>query len=269
MLEAWHLYKRYVQGRWYSRNKFDVTALNDVSLTIEPGSTLALVGESGAGKSTLGRCLARLEEPDSGEVRFDGRNLWTLQSEELLVARRNIQLIFQDSATAMNHRFSAAEIIEEPLVIQKIMPPKMRRKQALALMEQVGVSSQWAQRSALEFSGGERQRLAIARALILKPRVLILDEALASLDLQIQEQIAKLLLDLQAALSLAFLFITHDLRLAARMANRIAVMWGGRIVESGGVSKVFSEPQHPHTRLLLATAPDPKEGALSWTPPER
>jgi peptide/nickel transport system ATP-binding protein len=262
MLEAWHLYKRYAQGRWYSRSKFNVTALDDVSLTIEPGSTLALVGESGAGKSTLGRCLARLEEPDSGEIRFAGRNLWTLASEELLAMRRNIQFIFQDSATAMNHRFSAVEIVEEPLVIQKSMSRRMRRKQALALMEQVGISSQWARRSALEFSGGERQRLAIARALIFKPRVLILDEALASLDLQIQEQIAQLLLDLQASLSLALLFITHDLRLAARMANRIAVMWRGRIVETGGVSTVFAEARHPHTRLLLATAPSSQEGHL-------
>jgi peptide/nickel transport system ATP-binding protein len=269
MLEASHLYKRYVQGRWYSRNKFDVTALNDVSLTIEPGCTLALVGESGAGKSTLGRCLARLEEPDSGEIRFDGRNLWALQSEELLAMRRNIQLIFQDSATAMNHRFSAIEIVEEPLVIQKSLSRRMRRKQALALMEEVGISSQWAGRSALEFSGGERQRLALARALILKPRVLILDEALASLDFEIQEQIAQLLLDLQASLSLSFLFITHDLRLAARMANRIAVMWGGRIVETGSVSTVFSEARHPHTRLLLATTPDPREGTFGWIPPER
>jgi ABC-type glutathione transport system ATPase component len=268
MLEACHLRKHYVQGRWYSRRQFHVTALDDVNLTIEPGSTLALVGESGAGKSTLGRCLSRLEEPDSGEIRFDGRNLWTLRPEELLAARRNIQLIFQDSAMAMNHRFSAAEIVEEPLLIQKSMSRTKRRKQALTLMEQVGISSQWAQRSALEFSGGERQRLAIARALTLKPRVLILDEALASLDFETQEQIAKLLLDLQASFSLAYLFITHDFRLAARMANRIAVMWKGRIVESGSVPAIFSEARHPSTRLLLAAAPDAQDDALARIPRE-
>jgi peptide/nickel transport system ATP-binding protein len=268
MLEARHLHKRYIQGRWYSRHKFHVTALDDVSLSVEPGSSVALVGESGAGKSTLGRCLARLEAPDSGEIQFDQRNLWTLRSKELLAARRNIQLIFQDSATAMNHRFSAAEIVEEPLLIQESLPRKMRRKQALALMEQVGISSQWAQRSALEFSGGERQRLAIARALILKPRVLILDEALASLDFDTQEQIAKLLLDLQASFSLAYLFITHDLRLAARIANRIAVMWRGRIVESGSVPAIFSQARHPHTRLLLAASPDRQERAFVPIPRE-
>jgi ABC-type glutathione transport system ATPase component len=251
MLEALHLCKRYRQGHWYARSKFQVTALDDVSLTIQPRSTLALVGESGAGKSTLGRCLSRLEEPDSGEIRLDERNLLTLRPAELPAARRSIQLIFQDSATAMNPRFSAAEIVEEPLLIQKRLPRKTRREQTLAAMEQVGISSRWAWRSAPEFSGGQKQRLAIARALVLKPRVLILDEALSSLDFQIQEQIAKLLLDLQASLSLAYLFITHDFRLAARMADRIAVMRGGRIVESGSISTILSEAQHPYTRLLL------------------
>ena len=230
MLEALHVSKCYAQGRWYLRNRFRVTALDDVSLTIHPRSTVALVGESGAGKSTLGRCLARLEEPDSGEIRFEGRNLLTLRSEELFAARRNIQFVFQDSAMAMNPRLSAAEVVEEPLLIQTSMVSAARRQQAHAMMEQVGISPQWARRSALEFSGGQRQRLAIARALMLKPRLLILDEALSSLDLPIQAQITKLLLDLQASLSLAYLFITHDLGLAARMADRIAVLRAGRIV---------------------------------------
>lgn len=234
MLEALHVSKCYAQGRWYSRNRSRVTALDDVSLTIHPRSTVALVGESGAGKSTLGRCLARLEEPDSGEIRFDGRNLLTLRSEELFAARRNIQFIFQDSAMAMNPRLSAAEVVEEPLLIQTSMARTARRERAHAMMEQVGISPQWARRSALEFSGGQRQRLAIARALMLKPRLLILDEALSSLDLPIQTQITKLLLDLQSSLSLAYLFITHDLGLAARMADRIAVLRAGRIVADEG-----------------------------------
>jgi peptide/nickel transport system ATP-binding protein len=244
MMEALHLYKRYVQGRWYSRNKFPVTALDDVSLAIPPHSTLALVGESGAGKSTLGRCLSRLEEPDSGEIRFEGRNLLTLRSKEQLAVHRSIQFIFQDSGTAMNPRFSAAEVVDEPLRIQTSMGKKARRVQALATMEQVGISAQWAERSALEFSGGQRQRLAIARALVLKPRLLILDEALSSLDHAMQAQILELLLDLQAFLSLTFLFITHDLRLAARIADRIVVMRKGRIVESGNDDVAFSAP-HP------------------------
>jgi len=230
MLEAQHVSKCYTQGRWYSRNKFRVTALDDVSLTIPARSTVALVGESGAGKSTLGRCMARLEEPDSGEIRFEGKNLLTLRSEELFAARRNIQFIFQDSAMAMNPRLSASEVVEEPLLIQTGIASRARQEQAHAMMEQVGISPQWARRPPLEFSGGQRQRLAIARALMLKPRLLILDEALSSLDLPIQTQITKLLLDLQASLSLAYLFITHDLALAARIADRIAVLRAGRIV---------------------------------------
>jgi len=255
MLEALHLYKRYVQGHWYSRNRFYVTALDNVSLNIGPRSTLALVGESGAGKSTLARCLSRLEEVDSGAIRLEGRNLLSLRSQELLAARRNIQLIFQDSAAAMNPRFSAAEIVEEPLLIQTRTTRRARRQQALVLMEQVGISPQSERRPACEFSGGQRQRLAIARALILKPRLLILDEALSSLDSATQEQIMKLLLDLQVSLSLTYLFITHDLRLAAGMADHIAIMQAGRIIESGSISTVFLTAQHPYTRLLLATIP--------------
>ncbi|HEY3938940.1 MAG TPA: dipeptide/oligopeptide/nickel ABC transporter ATP-binding protein [Bryobacteraceae bacterium] len=238
MIEALHLCKRYVQGHWYSRNKFQVAALDDVSLTIPPYSSVALVGESGAGKSTLGRCLSRLEKPDSGEIRFDGKNLLTLQPKESLAMRRSVQFVFQDSAIAMNPRFSAAEVVEEPLRIQTSLGKKSRRMQALAMMEQVGISPDWAGRLALEFSGGQRQRLAIARALVLKPRLLILDEALSSLDLPTQTQVADLLLTFQASLSVAFLFITHDLRLATRIADRIVVMQKGRIVESDGILAV-------------------------------
>jgi ABC-type dipeptide/oligopeptide/nickel transport system ATPase subunit len=182
--------------------------------------------------------MSRLEEPDSGEVRFEGRNLLTLGRAQSVAVRRSIQFIFQDSAIAMNPRFSAAEVVEEPLRIQTSMGRKSRRMQALAMMEQVGISPQWAERSALEFSGGQRQRLALARALVLKPRLLILDEALSSLDLAIQTQMTELLLEFRASLSLTFLFITHDLRLAARIADRIVVIRKGRIVESEGTSTI-------------------------------
>jgi peptide/nickel transport system ATP-binding protein len=238
VIEALHLCKRYVQGRWYSQNKFQVTALDDVSLTIQPRSSVALVGESGAGKSTLGRCLSCLEQPDSGEIRFEGKNLLIPRPKESIAMRRSVQFIFQDSATAMNPRFSAAEVVEEPFRIQTSMGKKSRRMQALAMLEQVGISPEWAGRPALEFSGGQRQRLCIARALVLKPRLLILDEALSSLDLPMQTQIADLLLAFQGSLSLALLFITHDLRLAARITDRIVVMQKGRIVESDGLSAV-------------------------------
>ncbi len=266
IVKVLHLRKRYVQGRWYSRNRFQVAALDDISLTIPMCSTLALVGESGAGKSTLGRCLCRLEEPDSGEIWFEEKNLLALAPQELFALRRNIQFIFQDSATAMNPRFSLLDIVEEPLRLQSDDSWKIRRQQALAMMERVGISPQWANRSPFELSGGQRQRLAIARALVLRPRLLILDEALSSLDLPIQMQIMDLLLGLQTSLSLTYLFITHDLPLAVYMADQIAVLQEGRMVESGSISTVFSSAKHPYTHLLLAAIPG---GQSAGTGPHR
>lgn len=255
LLEARELSKRYVPGRWRARRRLPVTALDRVSLTLDARSTLALVGESGAGKSTLGRCLARLEEPDSGVIYFGGNDLSRLRRRESFALRRGIQFIFQESAGAMNPRFSAADIVEEPLRIQSEISRQDRREQALAMMERVGISPAWGRRRALEFSGGQRQRLAIARALILQPRLLILDEALSSLDLPTQMQIVQLLFELQRSLSLSYLFITHDLRLAGHVAQRMAVMQQGKIVETGTVSQLFFQPEHAYTRLLLSAMP--------------
>ena len=176
LLRARHLRKQYVQGRWFSRSKLRVASLDDVSLAVHSRSTVALVGESGSGKSTLARCLARLLEPDSGEIWFEDKNLLTLSSADLFAARRQIQLVFQSSAAAMNPRFSAAEIVGEPLLIQERAGKRERRKQALAMMEQVGIPSKWAERSVLEFSGGERKRLTIARALVLPAQSLQFQE---------------------------------------------------------------------------------------------
>jgi ABC-type glutathione transport system ATPase component len=255
LLKVRHLSKRYVQHRWFSRNRFPVTALNDVSLTVQPRSTVALVGESGSGKSTLARCLARLTEPNSGEIWLEGRNLLTSSSTELRATRRQIQLIYQNATAAMNPRFSAAEIVSEPLRIQERAGKKERRKQALAMLEQVGIPPQWADRSSLEFSGGQRQRLIIARALVLKPALLILDEPLSGLDLSIQAQIANLLIELQASFSLTYLYISHDLRLAGYLADEIVIMQRGQIVESGNVVELFSNPQNSYTRALMAAIP--------------
>lgn len=255
VLEALHVSKSYTQGRWYSRKKFSIAALNDVSLKIDACSALALIGESGAGKSTLGRCLSRLETPDSGEVRFEGRNLFTLSPKDLRAIRRKIQFVFQDAAAALNPRFSACDAIEEPLLIQNMLTRKERRRRALETMEQVGLSIQSAPRSILEFSGGQRQRLAIARALVLKPRLLLLDEALSSLDFDTQARLTELLLDLRIQFGLSYLFITHDLRLAARVADHIAVMQRGAIVESGKTDALFAKPQHPYTQSLLQATP--------------
>lgn len=254
LIRVQHLNKRYASGGWLSRKGYRIIALDDVSLTIDSGCTLALVGESGSGKSTFARCLTRLTEPDSGEIWFRGVNLLTLRSRELSAARRQIQLVFQDFTSALNPRFSAAEIVGEPLLILG-HDEEDRRKQALQMMEEVGLSTESGNRSPNEFSGGQRQRLAIARALILRPALVILDEALSSLDIPVQAQIADLLLELQTSFALTYLYISHDLRMAGHMASKVAVMQQGRIVESGEVEEVFSRPRHPHTRILIASIP--------------
>ncbi len=255
LLEARQVSKSYARGRWNSSSRFRVAALESIDLVILPCSTLALAGRSGAGKSTLARCLARLEEPDSGEVWFQGKELLRLRSKELAGTRRNIQLVFQHSATAMNPLLTAADIVAEPLRIRGNDGREERRERALAMLERVGIPREWAARKPLEFSGGQRQRLAIARALILKPALLILDEALAGLDLSTQARIANLLLELQGSLSLSYLFISHDLRMAGYLADTLVVMERGRIVEAGGAGELFANPQHAETRRLVQSIP--------------
>ncbi|HST10922.1 MAG TPA: dipeptide/oligopeptide/nickel ABC transporter ATP-binding protein, partial [Terriglobales bacterium] len=252
VLRTQGLSKRYVRGpRW--RNCESFVALSEVELEIASGGTLALVGSSGSGKSTAARCIAQLEKPDSGQIWIDGTELTRLSARELLPFRSRVQMIFQDAATAMNPRFSAAEVIQEPLRIQG----RNRSEQwdiAETLMKEVALSRDWLKRSVIEFSGGQRQRLAIARALAVLPRLLILDEALSGLDLSIQAQIANLLLDLQAAHSLTYLLISHDLALVVGLADRISVMSKGRIVESGAISTILRDPSHDETKKLLSAA---------------
>ena len=259
LLEVRGLRKSYLRGGWRASTKSRVVALDDVHFKIFPGSTLALVGKSGSGKSTLGRCLARLEEPDSGEILWEGRNVLKLSRDELIPLRRRMQLVFQHSATAMNPLLPVAEIVGEPLRIGGGVSPKEWRERALAMMEQVGLSTHWADRRPLEFSGGQRQRLALARALILKPDLLILDEALAGLDPSTQAQMADLLKKLQASLSLSYLFISHDLRMAAQLATTIAVMKDGRIVDDRSIAELFSHPQEDETRNLIRSIPQVTE----------
>ena len=246
------LCKRYVRGSTW--RKRDVLAVRGVDFEISVGKTLGLVGSSGSGKSTVARCVTRLERPDAGEIWIEGVDIAQLGSRELFPFRAQIQMIFQDAATSMNPRFSAAEIIEEPLLIQGRGNHPERGSRARELMDEVGLSPNWADRSAMEFSGGQRQRLAIARALALTPKLLVLDEALSGLDLSTQAQIANLLLDLQAAHSLTYLLISHDLSLVARMADFIAVMSAGQIIEHGPTAQIVSNPIHPETQSLLASA---------------
>lgn len=255
LLRVKGLRKFYEQRRWLSRRRFVVPAVDGVDLTIARGTTLALVGESGSGKSTLARCLVRLEEPTAGEIWYDGKNLLLLSRAELRPIQGQIQLIFQDPAAALNPRLTALEIVVEPLLVQGRGTRRERRERGLALMEKVGLLSQWAERPAAEFSGGQRQRLAIARALALEPRLLILDEALSALDLSVQAQIVNLLLELQASRGLTYLYITHDLSLVGHLADEMAVMQRGRIVERASARELLRHPQHAHTRALVAAVP--------------
>jgi ABC-type glutathione transport system ATPase component len=248
------LSKTYVQRRTLSRRSIVIGALTHVDLTVHADCTLGLVGESGSGKSTLARCMALLEHPDSGEIWLDGQNLLGLKTPELRRARRKIQVIFQDPARALNPRFSAVELVAEPLEILKWETNEARRRRALDLMEEVGLSRQWGSRLALEFSGGQRQRLAIARALALEPRILVLDEALSALDLPLQVQIMNLLLDLQVQHGFSYVLISHDLRLVGRVVDEVAVMHQGSIVEQGRVRDLFAAPKHTATKALLESA---------------
>lgn len=254
MLEARNVSKTYTSTGWLSASP-EVVALRDASLQLAPDSITALVGASGAGKSTLGRCLALLETPDSGEISWNGENLRSLRGIRLQEMRRKIQFVFQQSATALNPRFSALEIVAEPLRIQKIGPSGERRRRALEAITQVGLPPDSATRLPMQFSGGQRQRLAIARALVLEPRLLILDEPFSGLDAVTQMHLANLLRGLHSSLRLTCLLILHDLTLAAHLAGSVAVIHNGSIVESGATEQLFSDPQHEHTRELLDAIP--------------
>jgi len=235
--------------------KKQVLALQDVSFSVGRGSTLALVGESGSGKSTLALCIACLEPPTSGRIAFDGKEIAALDEKQLREVRPRIQLVFQDPARSLNPRFSAIEIVSEPLIVLGRLDKQEREARARALLAQVGIPLEKASQKADEFSGGQRQRLAIARALSLEPKLLILDEALSALDCSVQAQIANLLLELQASLGLTYLFITHDLGMAAHLADEIAVMEQGRVVELGAANKLLGAPCQEVTRRLIAATP--------------
>jgi ABC-type glutathione transport system ATPase component len=255
LLSVRGLAKSYVQRRAFSNERYRVRAFAEVDLMVSRGETLAIVGESGAGKSSLGRCLALLERPESGEIRFEGEEISRLTAKELFALRRKIQFIFQEPTAALNPRFTTEEIIAEPLRIQQMVTKSKRLERARELMRQVGLAPEWAGKTPLEFSGGQRQRLAIARALALEPKLLILDEVLAGLDLANQEMILRLLAELQASYSLTYIHISHDLRMVAESADTAAVMFEGKIVEQGHARELFARPQHAYTRELIRAMP--------------
>lgn len=262
-----NLTRTYLRRRGPQRTR-RVEALAGVDLDVPRGSIVALVGQSGSGKSTLARCLARLEEPTGGELRFDGEDALALPPRRLRELRERVQLIFQDSAGALDPRFTAAEIVAEPLEILGRGGRGERRERALALMESVGLARAWAGRRPLDLSGGQRQRLAIARALALEPVLLILDEAFTGLDASIQAQISSLLLALQHEKGLTYLFISHDLALMSVLADEVAIMFEGRIVERATAGELFTHARHPHTRALVAAVPPlPEPGSARVSTP--
>jgi ABC-type glutathione transport system ATPase component len=244
------LSKTYEQGRWWEK-QFHLKALDGVDLSLEEGKTLALVGKSGSGKTTLAMCAALLELPDSGKIWFNGRDVMSLDKRERALLRPRIQIIFQDS-TALPARYTARQIIEEPLEIQRRYAPKERAELVSELMEKVGLSAKWGNRLPNQFSGGQRQRLAVARALTLQPRLLILDEPFVGLDISTRGQIINLLLDLQAENSLTYLYISHDLELLRHFADSVALMDQGKITEQVGVSDLFRSPEDARTRALAS-----------------
>jgi ABC-type glutathione transport system ATPase component len=248
-----NLVKRYA-GRGLSRPAAGFTAVDSVSFSIFPGSTLALVGESGSGKSSVALCVACLERATSGRIWFDGRDVAALAERELRAVRPKLQLVFQDPATSLNPRWKVGEIVAEPLLVKGRVAIRERGERAARVLERVGLGVEYLERRPAELSGGQRQRVAIARALILQPKLLILDEVLSALDCSIQAQVANLLVELQRTLGLAYLFITHDLRMAAHLADEIAVMSRGKIVEQGAMETILRDGRCTETQNLLGAS---------------
>jgi ABC-type oligopeptide transport system ATPase subunit len=255
LLEVRDLVKHFTRGHGLFSKPTVVKAIDGVSFTVSEGEMFGLVGESGSGKSTTGRCILRLIEPTSGSVWFRGEDVLAFSRERMRRARRDMQIVFQDPYSSLNPRMRVGDIVEEPLIIHRLGAREERRARVAELFELVGLEPSHLQRYPHEFSGGQRQRIGIARALALNPALVIADEAVSALDVSIQAQVVKLLLDLQARLKLTYLFIAHDLRLVEHICGRVAVMYLGKIVETGDTKAIFANPTHPYTRALLSAIP--------------
>jgi len=255
LVEVSHLVKHFARGKSLFRAGTIVKAVDDVSFSIDEGETFGLVGESGSGKTTTGRCMLRLIEPTSGEVRFRGENVLRFSAARMRAARRDMQIVFQDPYSSLNPRMRAARIVEEPLVIHRLGSKEERRARVAELFALVGLDPAHLDRYPHQFSGGQRQRIGLARALALNPSFVILDEPVSALDVSIQAQVVNLLMELQQQLRLTYLFIAHDLRLVEHICSRVAVMYLGKIVEMAPAAALFSAPQHPYTRALLSAIP--------------
>ena len=262
LLSVRNLSKHYPLRHWWGGKASVFRAVEDVSFDVAPGETLGLVGESGSGKSTIGRAVTMLNPPTSGTVAFEGTDLRGLPAREMRRMRRRIQVIFQDPYAALNPRMSAGAYVAEPFRLHRPdMGAAERRDAVAALFQRVGLDPRFAGRYPHQFSGGQRQRLCIARAIALKPSFIVADEPIAALDVSIQAQVVNLLQDLQQELGLSYLFISHDLRMVRYLCQRVAVLRRGRLVELADSDTLYEDPRHPYTRALLGAVPVPDPAA--------